>query len=86
MLNSIFYVVNFLPLIRSIFAFYIVNSTSHMVNFYFFYGQVDFLCGQLFTFLSVSVKRRLQTGDKVQTEVKMQTESCRLEVKMQTRF
>ena len=57
-----------------------------MVNFYFFYGQVDFLCGQLFTFLSVSVKRRLQTGDKVQTEVKMQTESCRLEVKMQTRF
>ena len=50
MFNSSFYVVNFLPLIRSIFAFYMVNSTSYMVNFYFFYGQVDFLCGQLFTF------------------------------------
>ena len=50
MFNSSFYVVNFLPLIRSIFAFYMVNSTSYMVNLYFFYGQVDFLCGRLFTF------------------------------------
>ena len=53
--------VNFLPLIRSIFAFYMVNSTSYMVNFYFFYGQVDFLCGQLFTFFIGKCKT--QTAD-----------------------
>ena len=79
--------VNFLPLIRSIFAFYMVNSTSYMVNFYFFFMvKSTFYVVNFSLFLSVSVKRRLQTGDKVQTEVKMQTESCRLEVKMQTRF
>ena len=45
--NSSFYMVNFLLLIRSVFTFYMVKSTFYMVNFYFLYGQVDFLNGQI---------------------------------------
>ena len=54
----------------------------------FIWSTVSFLYGQLFTFILVSVKRRLhtsdcrlQTGGKVQTEGKMQTEDCRPGVK-----
>ena len=61
----------------------------------FIWSTVSFLCGQLFTFILVSVKCRLQTSDcrlqtsdcrlqtggKVQTEGKMQTEDCRPGVK-----
>ena len=74
--------VNFLPLIGSIFAFYMVKWST----FTFFMVKSTFYVVDFSLFLSVSVKRRLQTGDKVQTEVKMQTESCRPGVKMQTRF
>ena len=61
----------------------------------FIWSTVSFLCGQLFTFILVSVKCRLQTSDcrlqtsdcrlqtggKVQTEGKIQTEDCRPGVK-----
>ena len=36
MVNSSFYVVNFLLLIRSSFSFYMVKSTFYLVNFLFF--------------------------------------------------
>ena len=67
----------------------VTQFTFYMVNcFLFIWSTVSFLYGQLFTFILVSVKRRLQTSDcrlqtggKVQTEGKMQTEDCRPGVK-----
>ena len=44
MVNSSFYVVDFLLLIMSTFTFNI------WLTFYYLYGQVDFLYGHLFTF------------------------------------
>ena len=75
--------VNFLLSIRSIFTFYMVNST-----FNFLYGQVDLLYGQFFSIYICQC--RMQTADfkgggeeggKEQTEGKMQTEDCRPGVK-----
>ena len=68
---------------------FVTQFTFYMVNcFLFIWSTVSFLYGQLFTFILVSVKRRLQTSDcrlqtggKVQTEGKMQTEDCRPGVK-----
>ena len=48
--------VNFLLSIRSIFTFYIVNST-----FNFLYGQVDLLYGQFFSIYICQC--RMQTAD-----------------------
>ena len=63
-----------------LFTFYMVNSTFYMIKPTF--HMVNFSLT-----ISVSVKRRpqssdckLQTGDKVQTEGKMQTEDCRPEI------
>lgn len=62
--------------------FYMVQLTFYMVNFLLFiWSSQLFIWSTFLLFISVWVKRRLQTNGKVQTKAKMQTEDRRSGVK-----